>query len=188
MSLDQNLFTLNLTPDPDDRNVVDLIDPSGTTHYRKRRVPGSVYRIDVYDPVSDSLLATATAPNATSKHKTLQLYNPDIVVELKYTGTISFRWSFTWEEHDFEWKREECFILRKPDPAVLVALTKEPAGRIKSTAVQILDYNLNRFDIHDRKGLEIVILTALLTFQDSNDAYHPARGLGVLEHHKPSSS
>lgn len=29
-----------------------------------------------------------------------------------------------------------------------------------------------RFDIQDRKGLEIVILTALLTFQDSNDAYH----------------
>ena len=29
-----------------------------------------------------------------------------------------------------------------------------------------------RFDIDDRKGLEIVILTALLTFQDSNEAYH----------------
>ena len=29
-----------------------------------------------------------------------------------------------------------------------------------------------RFDIEDRKGLEIVILTALLTFQDANDAYH----------------
>jgi hypothetical protein len=31
------------------------------------------------------------------------------------------------------------------------------------------------FDIEDRKGLEIVILTALLTFQDSSDAYHPPR-------------
>ena|ERR1700722_4364940 len=28
------------------------------------------------------------------------------------------------------------------------------------------------FDIEDRKGLEIVILTALLTFQDSNEQYH----------------
>ena len=28
------------------------------------------------------------------------------------------------------------------------------------------------FDIEDRKGLEIVILTALLTFQDSNETYH----------------
>jgi hypothetical protein len=34
------------------------------------------------------------------------------------------------------------------------------------------DADKRRFDINDRKGLEIVILTALLTFQDSNDAYH----------------
>ena len=46
--------------------------------------------------------------------------------------------------HDFEWKREECYILRKPDPAVLVAVTKEPPGRLQTRAVQILDYNLNR--------------------------------------------
>jgi hypothetical protein len=86
-------------------------------------------------------------------------------------------------------------MLRKPDPPVLVAVTKEPAGRIKTSTVQILDYNLNRyvcsqvlcltisyvcaavssFDIDDRKGLEIVILTALLTFQDVSDAYHAPR-------------
>jgi hypothetical protein len=46
--------------------------------------------------------------------------------------------------HEFEWRREECFIIRKPDPAVLVAVTKEPSGRIKTSSVQILDYNLNR--------------------------------------------
>lgn len=47
--------------------------------------------------------------------------------------------------HEFEWKREECFMVRKPDPPVLVAITKEPAGRIKTTSIQILDYNLNRY-------------------------------------------
>jgi len=46
--------------------------------------------------------------------------------------------------HEFEWKREECYMLRKPDPPVLVAVTKEPPGRLKTTSVQILDYNLNR--------------------------------------------
>ncbi|KAF8740761.1 hypothetical protein AX14_007398 [Amanita brunnescens Koide BX004] len=60
-------------------------------------------------------------------------------------------------------------MIRKPDPPVMVAVTKVPAGKLKTTAVQILDYNLNRFDINDRKGLEIVILTALLTFQDFNE-------------------
>ena len=39
-----------------------------------------------------------SAPGPTSKHKTLQLYNPDLIVELKYTGTISFKWGFKWEE------------------------------------------------------------------------------------------
>ncbi|KAG2142921.1 uncharacterized protein EDB93DRAFT_1088609 [Suillus bovinus] len=174
MSLDQNLFTLLLTPNTSDSTglVTDLTDPSGNVHYRKRRIPGKVYKIELYDPISESLLASATSPSATSKHKTVELYNPSKVVELKYTGTLTFRWSFKWEEHEFEWKREECFMIRKPDPPVMVAVTKEPPGRIKTASVQILDYNLNRFDIDDRKGLEIVILTALLTFQDASDTYH----------------
>jgi len=47
--------------------------------------------------------------------------------------------------HEFEWRREECFIVRKPDPPVLVAVTKEPPGRIKTSSVQLLDYNLQRY-------------------------------------------
>lgn len=50
------------------------------------------------DPLSESLLITATAPSATSKAKVLELNNPTQVVELRYTGTISFRWGFKWEE------------------------------------------------------------------------------------------
>ncbi|KAI0666872.1 hypothetical protein C8Q78DRAFT_983503 [Trametes maxima] len=179
MSLDQNLFTLNVTPRADDRNTLDLVDPKGVVHYNKRRVPGTEYGIEILDPLSESVLATVTAPSPTSKHKTLQLYNPDLIVELKYTGTLHFKWGFKWEEHDFEWRREECYILRKPDPAVLVAITKEPPGRLQTRSVQILDYNLNRFDIDDRKGLEIVILTALLTFQDLNETYHTPRADGA---------
>ncbi|TFK87031.1 hypothetical protein K466DRAFT_131270 [Polyporus arcularius HHB13444] len=175
MSLDQNLYTLNFSQREDDRNAIDLTDSNGVVQYTKRRLPGNEYKIEVYDPLSEGLLATVTAPSATSKHKTLQLYNPDLVVELKYTGTISFKWGFKWEDHDYEWRREECFILRKPDPAVLIAVTKEPPGRLQTRTVQLLDYNLNRFDIADRKGLEIVVLTALMTFQDANESYHTPR-------------
>ena len=98
--------------------------------------------------------------------------------------------------HEFEWKKDECYMIRKPDPPVLVAVTSEPPSRIKNGSVQILDYNLNRyvrphsfappscrsvrsgrFDIADRKGLEIVILTALFTFSDLNESYHnPSEG------------
>ncbi|KAF9018626.1 hypothetical protein BDZ89DRAFT_1073763 [Hymenopellis radicata] len=174
MSLDQNLFTLIVTPSKDDPNVIDLVDPNGVVHYRKQRITvAPLYTIEMYGEfMSESLLVTATAPSPTSKTKILELCNPSSTVELKYTGTLSFRWGFKWEDHDFEWKREECYMIRKPDPPVLVALTKEPAGRLKTSTVQILDYNLNRFEIEDRKGLEIVILTALLTFQDANEAHH----------------
>ncbi|KAF7362093.1 hypothetical protein MVEN_00555000 [Mycena venus] len=194
MSLDQNLFTLVVTPSTQNPNVVDLVDPAGRAHYRKQRIPGPVYKTEIYDPLSEAL-PSPTAPSASSKIKFLELCNPTKTVELKYTGTLSFRWSFKWEEHDFEWKREECYMLRKPDPPVLVAVTKEPPGRLKTTSVQILDYNLQRFDIDDRKGLEIVILMALMTFQDANDVYHtpeassssPALSPPLLLNHQRSS-
>jgi hypothetical protein len=49
MSLDKNLFTLTFTPHKDNPNVIDLVDPSGTVHYRKQRVTGiAEYRIEVY--------------------------------------------------------------------------------------------------------------------------------------------
>ncbi|KAH8105550.1 hypothetical protein DFH11DRAFT_1644548 [Phellopilus nigrolimitatus] len=179
MSLDQNLFTLNITPRADTPLVTELIDPHNIVHYRKERAnapaAGALYEFDLFDPLSGSLLATVTAPSASSKHKTIELHNPSVPIELKYTGTFTFRWTFSWEEHEFDWKREECYLIRKPDPPVLVAITKEPPGRIKTKAVQILDYNLNRFDIHDRKGLEIVLLSALLSFQDYSDELHGSR-------------
>jgi hypothetical protein len=51
----------------------------------------------------------------------------------------------TFHRHEFEWKREECYLIRKPDPPVLVAITKVTPGRLKTSSVQLLDYNLNRF-------------------------------------------
>lgn len=48
MSLDQNLFTLNVVPNKDNALVVDLVDPQGTVHYVKQREPGSVYTINIF--------------------------------------------------------------------------------------------------------------------------------------------
>ena len=38
MSLDQNLFTLNIVPSEVEPDAVDLVEPNGIVHYRKRRV------------------------------------------------------------------------------------------------------------------------------------------------------
>jgi len=166
MALDQNLFTLQLNRLPGEDGSIDLVDPAGALHYRKRRLDGA-HLFGVYEPLSDSLLA-AIGSSSNNKAKVIELFNPNAIIQIKYVGTLSFRWSFQWEDHTFEWKREQCFLIRKPDPPVLVAITKEPPGKIRSTVVQILDYNLMRFDIMDRKGLEIVMLTALLSFQDED--------------------
>lgn len=48
--------------------------------------------------MSQSLLASATAAHASNKHKTIELYNPSHIVEFKSTGTLTFRWAFSWEE------------------------------------------------------------------------------------------
>ena len=48
MSLDQSLFTLRVIPNTEDPNILDLVDPSGVVHYRKQRLPGSLYEIHVY--------------------------------------------------------------------------------------------------------------------------------------------
>jgi hypothetical protein len=122
MSLDKNLFTLQFTSNPDDPNVIDLVDPSGVVHYRKHRAQGTTYEINVYgktigtwspgaarlflpsffpDPISGSLLITGASMNPVSRQKTLELFNPSTIVELKDVGKVSFRWAFKWEEYAF---------------------------------------------------------------------------------------
>ncbi|KEP55202.1 hypothetical protein V565_007080 [Rhizoctonia solani 123E] len=170
--LDKNLFTLTIEESKDEPGATDLCDSDGVALYRRRRgdsKEGS-YAINIFDHLSDSLLATVTALNATSKNKVIELHNPTIIIELNFTGRLSFKWNFVWEEHEFEWKKEECYILRKPDPPVLIAVT-EPEKKNKKGIVQFLDYNLSRFDINDKKGLEVLLIASLLSFQDQSEEY-----------------
>ena len=108
MSLDKNLFTLNVRPIPGTQ-VVELVDPNGTIYYRKERKAGSgsFYQFDVFgelvflirselrmsdehsiDPLSESMLASVSAPHATSKAKTVSLHNPSVPIELKFSGML----------------------------------------------------------------------------------------------------
>ncbi|KAJ1306832.1 hypothetical protein OPQ81_007817 [Rhizoctonia solani] len=170
--LDKNLYTLTIEESKDEPGATDLLDSDGAGIYRRRwgdSKEGS-YAINIFDHLSDSLLATVTAPNATSKNKVIELHNPTTTVELNFTGRLSFKWNFVWEEHEFEWKKEECYILRKPDPPVLIAVT-EPEKKNKKGIVQFLDYNLSRFDISDKKGLEVLLIASLLSFQDQSEEY-----------------
>ncbi|KAG9102517.1 hypothetical protein FRC06_001893 [Ceratobasidium sp. 370] len=170
--LDKNLFTLTIESSKEEAGATDLIDPDGVAVYRRRwgdSKEGS-YAVNIFDPLSDSLLATVTAANATSKNKVIELHNPTIKIDLTFTGRLFFKWEFKWEDHEFEWKKDECYLLRKPDPPVLVAVS-ESEQRNKKAIVQFLDYNLSRFDVEDRRGLEVVLVASLLSFQDQSDEY-----------------
>ena len=49
MSLDQNLFTLVVTPSQEDPNVIDLVDTAGVIHYRKQRLAVTpMYTVEIY--------------------------------------------------------------------------------------------------------------------------------------------
>lgn len=67
MSLDKNLFTLLFTPNNDHPNVIDLVDPSGTVHYRKQRVLTPEYKIEVYG-MSKMNLSVHSVEIATRSH------------------------------------------------------------------------------------------------------------------------
>ena len=110
MALDKNLFTLNLEPSKIEPAAIDLIDPSGVIHYRKRWVPNDAgtylfsligmwqlnfesrlqYQLPLHraDPLSESVLSTVAAPAATTKEKVIELHNPSVIVPLTFKGTL----------------------------------------------------------------------------------------------------
>jgi hypothetical protein len=55
MSLDCNLFTLNVLPNERDPTVQDLVTPSGEVHYSKEREAGTSYRINLFGELSNHL-------------------------------------------------------------------------------------------------------------------------------------
>jgi len=48
MSLDQNLFTLNVRERPGEPRILELVDAQDTVHYRKERLDGSLYSFNVF--------------------------------------------------------------------------------------------------------------------------------------------
>ena len=43
-----DLFSLTFVPRQEDRTIIDLVDPKGLSHYTKRRIQTSEYKMGVY--------------------------------------------------------------------------------------------------------------------------------------------
>lgn len=102
------------------------------------------------------------------------LHNPDTLIELKNTAKIGFEWCFEYEGETYRWSRDNAFqkdlsckMLRKPDPSIAIALY---SNRDKTThSLSILDYNVERTNVKDRKGLEYILLMCMFVFIDKEE-------------------
>ncbi|SJX62016.1 uncharacterized protein SRS1_10643 [Sporisorium reilianum f. sp. reilianum] len=127
--------------------------------------------------INDCLLASSFHPYGAKK-KHIMLYSPDSDVELEKRSTaFQQAWRFHFgDQEEFAWRRERgssstqsayvCEVIRKPDPNVLAAQYRPPAAKGKPGTLQIMDYNINRLDVHDKKGLEVALVMTLSALLD----------------------
>lgn len=136
--------------------------------------------------VNDCLLASISQPYTNRRKKQMQLYRPDAELELeKRTKTFQQAWLFHFGDaasqhvEEFSWKREGgpsrgsstqsayvCEVIRRPDPNVLAAQYRPPAAKGKPGTLQLMDYNLDRLDLQDKKGLEVALVMTLSALLD----------------------
>ena len=148
--------------------------------------------------IPDCLLAAISQPYAIAKRKSIQLYNPASEADLeKKSMTFTQAWRFffsdatTQKAEEFSWKREGgpssrgsstqsayvCEVIRKPDPSVLAAQYRPPIAKGKPGTLQLMDYNINRLDVEDKKGLEVALVMSLSALLDQEyDERVAARG------------
>lgn len=158
------------------------------SYTRVRATNQSQYNTILLDGlVNDCLLASISHPYTLStKKKQIILYNPDGQVDLeKRSMTFQQAWRFHFGDatsqtaEEFSWKREGgpsrasstqsayvCEVIRKPDPSVLAAQYRPPASKGKPGTLQLMDYNINRLDVQDKKGLEVALVMTLSALLD----------------------
>ncbi|SPO23441.1 uncharacterized protein UTRI_02120 [Ustilago trichophora] len=157
------------------------------SYTRVRAINNTQYSTLLLDGlINDCLLASISQPYSSTKKKEIQLYNPDSEIELeKRSMTFQQAWRFHFGDsssqhaEEFSWKREGapsrgsstqsayvCEVIRKPDPSVLAAQYRPPAAKGKPGTLQLMDYNINRLDVQDKKGLEVALVMTLSALLD----------------------
>ena len=165
-------------PDPSARrrNSGSLDYAKLTPLYTRQRATNSArYSSILLDGlVPDCLLASVNASSTSEKVKMIQLHNP--VSELKLEKkNMTFRqdWLFQFADETFQWHRDSalksytCEVVRKPDPNVLAAQYRS-TGKGKPAMLQLMDYNLDRLAVDDKRGLELCLIMSLCALLDQD--------------------
>ncbi|UZJ56623.1 hypothetical protein CBS101457_005943 [Exobasidium rhododendri] len=192
MALDISLFTLTFQRRSDDPAVLDLLPfhpaaialspPSSSLTFPPSESPKPLYsfsrartvdyNVQLVDHLTSIPLSSISSPRSTDKIRKIQLYNPsEAVLFEKKNTTFRQDWRWTWQDQEYlarkDGKGYVVEAVRKPDPEIDVA-RYTPATKTRPAFLQVLDYNIQRLDVTDRRGLEILILMATCTLLDAD--------------------
>jgi hypothetical protein len=210
MALDSSLFTLNLQRRPNDSSVLDLIpfSPAAAAStssspsqpeplYSFLRARSTDYNVQLIDHLTSIPLSSIVSPSSGDKIRKIDLYNPDeSVIFEKKSSFLRQDWRWTWQEQEYLIRRDGRALIveafRQPDPEIDIA-RYTPATKSRAAFLQVLDYNVQRLEVADRRGLEVLILTAICTLLDlESDEKHKDDPLNytnnLLSPPAPSSS
>ncbi|BEJ16841.1 hypothetical protein CspHIS471_0602420 [Cutaneotrichosporon sp. HIS471] len=188
---DKACYSLSLVPSPqqDVLYLVENYNPSRAVddqqiRYGRVREPskdGEVYSAALYDAFSQAKLASTGLLTERLRSRRLQLHGPDEDITFEFTGKLGFEWTFQFEGNKYMWKRAggiaskdlACYMDRRGDPSVDVALGRVSGRDRKPAHMSILHYNIERFipnDIKDLRGLETLLVLTFTALIDSGDS------------------
>lgn len=104
-------FLLHTTPAAP--GFISLIaDPQGRTIYTRTR-SGTAYQVSLVDAHFDCELSTISSSSTSqAKLKHVQLYSPDVHLDMKLIGKLGYNWQFSWEESvDFPFPAHHLCLL-----------------------------------------------------------------------------
>lgn len=194
MALDSSLFTLTLQRRQNDAAILDLIPyhPStiATTStspreplYSFSRARSADYNVQLIDHLTSIPLASIASPSSAAKIRKIELHNPEeSVIFEKKEKFFRQDWRWTWQDQEYLIRRDgHTFIveaIRLPDPEIDIARYTS-ATKSRPAFLQILDYNVQRLEVADCRGLEVLILMAVCTLLDLDyDERHKEVALG----------
>ncbi|PWN44727.1 hypothetical protein IE81DRAFT_321049 [Ceraceosorus guamensis] len=157
------------------------------TYERARTVAYAAELRDAHTSAVLSKFSTTTA-TLTERQRKIQLCNPDEEINVdRNAGVFNTEWKWIWQGETFSMRRETalgspssymCQVVRKPDPPVAVCRYR-PASKSRAGQIELYDYNLTRLEVQDRKGLEILLLSLLLSLLDAETDDNNPRPAGV---------
>ncbi|ORX62852.1 hypothetical protein DM01DRAFT_1379463 [Hesseltinella vesiculosa] len=179
LSVEDSVKHLTLSRHPKNRSLVDIKNKrtNELCYIKIRHRLANFYALSVVDPTTFEVQAETQVKGASARVKPITLQGYKEAVLLKDSSMFGMEWSFEWEKQRFKWVREslmrpgmECRAVYGKGNDVCIAQYL-PRG-VKNEyfgLLSLLEYNMDRCNVQDDHGLELVLVTTLMTILDKAD-------------------